>query len=153
MFKVMWAVTNHAVDQFINRWETNKGVKEAKEELLELLSTSVRQAERSATGDPIYVSPSRPEIRLVVKDGDVCVTVLSPGNQRAVLQVEEENDILEYLQEKGEENKQKADQEIADLEAKIREVDLERKALGDKKNKLGNALFQARANRRALDYL
>jgi len=134
-------LTQHAVDQFIKRWAPEKTQEEAAEELLSLLSTS-KQVDRTKLGDPVYVSGHRPEIRMVVKDRNVCVTVLPAGNFQSAYDLYLEE--LEELQRIAEDNRQLVLSEIAQLEAEIAEVDEQRKFWGNKKNQLANQLDKLR---------
>lgn len=130
-------LTQHAVDQFIKRWAPDKSQYEAAEELISLLSTS-KQIDRTKLGDPVFISGHRPEIRMVVKDRNVCVTVLPPGNITSAYDLYLEE--LDHLQQVAEENKQRVLDQIAQLEAEVSVVDEQRKFWGNKKNALSNEL-------------
>lgn len=130
-------LTLHAVEQFIKRWAPEKSQQEAAEELISLLSTS-KQVDRTKLGDPVFVSGHRPEIRMVVKDRNVCVTVLPAGNLISAYDLYLEE--LEHLQRAAEENRDRVLAEIAQVEAEIAHVDEQRKFWGNKKNELANHL-------------
>lgn len=135
-----WVATDHAVDQFISRWENGKSFAQAKEEVLALLSTSKR-TDKSLKGDPIYVSAHRSEIRMVVKEGYVCVTVLGQDkSNRLSVQEEELDELNSWLQEQEE----KKLEQITALEKQIFEIDEQRRILGKKKNDISNALQMLR---------
>ena len=130
-----WAIlTYHAVEQFIKRWESNKPFDEAKDELLSLLSTS-KKVEDSPLGDHIYASGHRPEIRMVIKDRNVCVTVLPKKSEKHNLQ-EEIEEINNYIQEKRNDLIFK----ISNVENEVALIDEERKKLGERKSLLQNEL-------------
>lgn len=75
---------------------------------------------------------------MVVKDRNVCVTVLPPGNLNSAYDLYLEE--LDHLQQIAEENKQKVLDQITQLEAEILLVDEQRKYWGNKKNALSNEL-------------
>lgn len=134
-------LTYHAVEQFIRRWAPDKSYESAYDELIALLHTS-KQVDRTPVGDSIYVSGHRPEIRMVVKDRNVCVTVLPPGSlHSSLLDYQEE---MEYLRAVSEEQNAKAHAEIAELQAQISVIDEERKVLSKKKESLANQLDRLR---------
>lgn len=91
-------LTQHAVDQFISRWEPNKNRQEAEDELFSLLSTS-KKVGSAAYGGDIYVSGHRSNIRMLVKDRNVCVTILPPpdtiNQDEAEFLKEQEQDLLD----------------------------------------------------------
>lgn len=72
-------ITHHAVEQFVSRWAKDKSYLQAEDELVALLHTS-KQVGKTLRGDLIYVSQHAPDIRMVVKDRNVCVTVLPQSN-------------------------------------------------------------------------
>lgn len=136
-----WGIlTYHAVEQFIKRWENNKSFDEAKDELFSLLSTSKR-VEDSPLGDHIYVSGHRPEIRMVIKDRNICVTVLPKKFEKRNLQ-EEIEEINNYNQEKRNDLILK----ISNVEKEIALIDEERKKLGDKKSQFQNDLNRLKSS-------
>lgn len=136
-----WGIlTYHAVEQFIKRWESDKPFDEAKDELLSLLSTS-KKVEDSLLGDHIYVSGHRPEIRMVIKDRNICVTVLPKKFEKHNLQ-EEIEEINNYNQEKRNDLIFK----IANIEKEIALIDEERKKLGDKKSQFQNDLNRLKSS-------
>lgn len=78
--KKCWCIiTHHALEQYISRWAPNKNSTKAKKDLIELLNSSKLQS-KTAMRDAIYISGLRPEIRMVIKDRNVCVTVLPDAN-------------------------------------------------------------------------
>lgn len=132
-------ITTHAVDQFIRRWRTDKSHQQAHEELEALLRTSKADG-KTATGDQIHISGHFPEIRMVVKERTVCVTVLPKSNR------EEDNleDLLreeaEYLEMAQKKHQEKYQQEINSAEQELAIIEEERKRLGLQKTKLLNKL-------------
>jgi hypothetical protein len=68
-------ITDHALDQYISRWEPNINASDAEKNLIKLLNSSKKNG-KTAIGDDIYISGTNPNIRMVVKDYNVCVTVL-----------------------------------------------------------------------------
>lgn len=130
-------LTYHAVEQYIARWEPSKNRQEAEEELFALLS-SAKQSGKSPLGDPIFISGERPEIRMVVKDRNVCVTVLPPGyNDDIDLMLQEELEDRVFLVEQ---RRLALEAEIASLEAEKIVIDEQRKELGEKKHRLSNQI-------------
>lgn len=68
-------ITDHAIEQYISRWEPEKNGKQAQSDLIELLN-SAKKVANTASGDAVFASGNRPEVRMVIKDRNVCVTVL-----------------------------------------------------------------------------
>lgn len=119
----MWHATQHAIEQFIRRWEPAKSYPDAEEELLALLETS-SHAGKTIQGESIVVSGERPEIRMVIKDRNVCITVLP---HQSVTSNERE---LENVVALFETNADKLKEEIASLEEQTRVIDKRRGELG-----------------------
>jgi hypothetical protein len=149
-----WAcLTQHAVEQFIRRWAPTKAQEEAAEELVSLLNTA-KQMGKACAGGSIWVSGHRPEIRMVVKDRNVCVTVLPPGKNNkyvesfeeayAFFQEEMEESRLNYEAHMARQNELKKDEsnklkeQIQAMEDSIAVLDEERKRLGAMKSELHN---------------
>lgn len=70
-------ITTHAVEQFIRRWVPDASFEKARRHLHALLRTAKCVA-KTIKGDQIYVSSMSPDIRMVIKDRNVCITVLPP---------------------------------------------------------------------------
>jgi hypothetical protein len=130
-------ITLHAIEQFIRRWEPNKTHDEARSELEALLRTS-KIIGKTPLNDTVVASGHRPEIRMVVKDINVCVTVLPQGG------LEELNKIVKEEMEEWKENNVRSmehlESQIAECEEQIKNVDVERVALAKKKQELSNHL-------------
>lgn len=134
--------TDHAIEQFIRRWEPNKTIEQARDEMSILLETS-KQAGKTITGDAIFVSGYRSEIRFVVKDRNVCITVLPPGKvDTAELQAEFNELYEEYIKDRPPMNDRVAEMEaeILAIDKRRQEIDLERIELGKRKSLLHNEL-------------
>jgi sugar phosphate isomerase/epimerase len=71
-------ITAHAIEQFIRRWAPDAKPWQAEKEIESLFSTSKKMG-ITPLGDTIVASSHRPEVRLVIKDRDVVITVLPPG--------------------------------------------------------------------------
>ena len=148
-YGIKWAVSHHAVDRYISRAHI-EGIPrwEAKQQLLDLLKSSKRTGENTKEGDPIYASEVDPTILMVVKENFICVTVL-PLNKitdEIVIKEEISSDLV----------KEKIpflfadtslDAEISALEIEMAEVDAQKKALGEKKNKLHNQLVRLKVKK------
>jgi hypothetical protein len=147
-----FVITNHAVEQFMRRWAKGKSPEQAVEELATLLDTS-KHTGKTPLGDTIVVSGYRPEVRMVVKDRNVCVTVLPVGQfDQAISIVQEE---MKLIAEHEEGQRQTAQAEIAAMEQEIIELDLQRvavldtikdrlKEISDKKHVLHNRIYKMR---------
>lgn len=128
--------TNHAIQQFIKRWEPKKTFDEARAELEELLNNSYLEG-KTPKGDPIRISGLRPEIRMVIKDFDTCATVL-PAKF-----LNKDDVIFEEVWYKDSEwidralNPNKAQKDMQDAEERILQIEIERKSLADKRRELG----------------
>ena len=141
-------ITVHAIEQFIRRWEQSKNSEQAEEELSALLRTS-KSVGKTIAGQTIMVSGHRPEIRMVIKDRNVCVTVLPPDvridtdlfyqeeMQKAYSLYQENN--KKYWQNHKEELDKKytnLQQQIVEALEQVKSLDEERKMLGQQKSDL-----------------
>jgi len=70
-------LTAHAAEQYVSRWNPELSIEEAGIEIYNLLQ-SVKKIDKSPKGDTVFASTERPEIRFVIKDKNVCVTILPP---------------------------------------------------------------------------
>jgi hypothetical protein len=118
-----FTLTNHAVEQFASRWLPDHAAWHAEQDLHALMSTA-KKVGRTRAGDIIYASGHRPEVRMVVKDRNVCVTVLPPRD-------EDGNEDMLLMQEYYEENKLRGAERVAALEKKILDIDNQREELKD----------------------
>lgn len=124
-------ITDHAIEQFIRRWEPSKSIESAKDEMEALLRTS-RQVGRTNHGDVIVVSGYRPDVRFVIKDRNVCITTLPQGSSIDDALEEEREEALRYAERADSRIKEKEDdikKEIDDLQLKILDTDEQRKRL------------------------
>lgn len=130
-------ITHHAIEQFIRRWDPNKHYADAKEEL-ETLFRHATITGKTPLGDTIMASGYRPEVRFVVKDRNVAVTVLPPGRIEEVMELYEEE-----LLEREAENVFKIkcmNDEIDLLKKEKASVDEERDKLAKKKSTICNQI-------------
>lgn len=139
-----WVITTHAIDQYISRWcEPNKDRREANNELLHLLQ-GARPSHKAEYGGQIWLSGLRPEVRLLIKDVNVLVTVLPPDTK-----VDLTAEWMEHYQSQIE----MAQAEIDGVKALIEQVNHKRKALGEEKNRLMMRLQDAENRIKALRYI
>lgn len=136
-----YQITGHAIDQFRSRWrsKTRQTDRELHDELMGLLNSS-KPFEKTILGDQIHISGLDPEIRMVVKDRVVCVTVL-PKRNRAYLNLIDMNDAavreeFERLAQEQKEREEVMQAEILTLEQQVADIDRQRKELGQKKHEL-----------------
>ena len=115
-----FTLTNHAVEQFASRWLPDHASWHAEQDLHHLLSTA-KKVGRTRAGDIIYASGHRPEVRMVVKDRNVCVTVLPPR--------EEQDDQETIMQQYYEGHKEQTAERVAALEKKSKDIDNQREEL------------------------
>jgi hypothetical protein len=141
-------ITYHAIEQFIRRWEPEKKYAEAKEEL-EILFRNATAAGKTPLGDTIMASAYRPEVRFVVKDRDVCVTILPPGTLEDVTHVYEE-ELLE-LQESNKFKIECMSAEIEDCKQQKDAIDAERKQLDRQKSDLCQRIIMLEKNIKQLE--
>ncbi len=73
-------VTLHAVERYQERWAPDLSRGSARAELLWLLE-GAKQYGRTHEGSVIMISGERPEVRMVMQDERVCVTVLPPNRE------------------------------------------------------------------------
>lgn len=128
-------ITYHAVEQYIRRWEPEKTVEKARSELSNLL-TGCKNIGKTHAGHSIVVSGERPEVRMVVKDRNVCVTVL-PRYQED----EKIEEIAIANQEINTEYQTRLDylkKEITERTQEIDKLTEERRILGERKHELEN---------------
>jgi hypothetical protein len=143
-----YTLTIHAVEQFIRRWEPEKTYEQAEDELYALLGTS-RTVGKSLKGHTIVVSGHRPEVRMVIKDHNVCVTVLPENTWSKVISVEEDDypseeailqkELVRYYQDcksSYAERLTNLQTELTDSQNRLIEVNEERAALGQEKTQL-----------------
>lgn len=136
-------ITYHAVEQFIRRWEPTKNYEEAKEEL-DTLFRHATNSGKTPLGDTIMASAYRPEVRFVVKDRNVCVTILPPGNLEDATEIYEE-ELLELQASKQFKLKCMTD-ELEELEKQKVIVHEERVKLGLRKNSIDNKISALKKN-------
>lgn len=127
--------TSHAVEQFIRRWAPGKSAAEAEDELQALYRTS-RVVEKTPLGDTVVASGHRPEIRLVIKDRNVCVTVLPQGPEYNAYEGEEHEEArIMYAKETA-----YIKNEIEAGEKEVADIDGQRLVLAEKKSHLKNRI-------------
>lgn len=116
--KPCWAnITLHALTRFISRWEPSLSIEQAEDEMYDLLN-SAKAVGKTPLGDTMYISGLRPDVRFVIKDNNVCVTVLPPGDTNfALLQSE-----LEFLAFEEEQRQHSIQFEIDIIESEIKEL-------------------------------
>ena len=123
--KPCWAcITLHALTRFINRWMPGASIEQAEDEMYDLLN-SAKAVGKTPLGDTMYVSGLRPEIRFVIKDINVCVTVLPPGETNFDLLHSE----FEFLACEDEQRKQSIQFEIDEVESIIQSLNEEKVVL------------------------
>lgn len=115
-------VTDHAVEQFIRRWEPTKSYDSAKDELEALMRTSKSTGTRSSYSGQIMTSGYRPEVRMIVKDGNVCITVLPPNNKTEDMLDEDALLAISVALSPIEEEMRIAEKDHANVCAKIHEL-------------------------------
>lgn len=123
-------ITDHAIEQYISRWEPEKNAKQAQIDLIELLN-SAKKVSNTAAGDAVYTSGTRPEIRMVIKDRNVCVTVL-PNHSN----LDTEEDYQSMIVEKFAEEKAAIQFQIDCLSKDIESIDYKLNELGQKAKEL-----------------
>lgn len=131
----MHYITQHAVEQYIRRWAPEQTFEKARSEL-NILLTGCKTIGKSPLGDSIVVSGSRPEVRMILKDRNVCVTVL-PRYQED----EKIEDILianEQINTEYQNRVQYLKQEITQRTEQIEKLNEERRILGERKHELEN---------------
>lgn len=136
-------VTYHAVEQFIRRWEPTKTYEQAEEELRALLRTS-KNIGKTPAGEIIAVSGHRPEVRMVIKDRNVCVTVLPVSSLENAAQIYQEE--LEQINASNKENVKRIQQEISEYEKKVETINERRLELGKQKGELLNRIATLQNN-------
>lgn len=138
-------ITAHAVEQFIRRWEPNKSSEEATEELDALLRTS-KIVGRTRSGQTIAVSGHRPEVRLVLKERNVCVTVLPAGSFHSV-PTELERELMDELME---ELNSISAARISELKVDIENLRLQVVVIGDQRIRIEDARLRLLEDSREL---
>lgn len=134
-----WAnITYHAIEQFISRYEPEKTFEEAEDELVYLLYTSHEDGQ-SLCGDKVYVSKYRPEVRMVIKDHNVCVTVLPKNINNSNLDDIIQNELEERRQYDLRQNNI-IQHQIDEIKKNINELQQTKIELGLKLNKAKNEL-------------
>lgn len=128
-------ITQHAAEQFIRRWEPSFSFAQAHSELNRLL-TGCRSIGKSPLGDQIMVSGERPDIRMIVKDFNVCVTVLPRYKEDE--EIEQAQLTLEDIEHEKEQRIASIKEELAICCTAIQKVDEERRALGEQKSRIQN---------------
>jgi hypothetical protein len=129
--------TAHAIDQFIARWEPNITREQAETMLQELYQTS-KSVGKTPLKDTVVISPYRSEIRMVIKDRNVCVTVL-PRDKSGLLKeelallndIEEDKEMLCILN---------AQEQISSLEKEEEAIDKRRSEISEQINTLTRTL-------------
>jgi peptidoglycan hydrolase CwlO-like protein len=145
--KPCWAlITEHAVSQFISRWVPEATREDAELGLIDLLNSAKKLPDKTPLGDDMYASGEWPDVRLVIKDRNVCVTVLPPGRNFNTEYEFEVNEILE-ARERAKSNLEK---QIADLETNLSTVEVERQEAA---NNAARLLTACRKIRREIDSL
>lgn len=159
----LFDITNHAIEQFIRRWESNKDPERAEEELDALLRTS-KVVGKTKLGHAIVVSGHRPEVRMVIKDRKVCVTVLPPGGWGEIVS-EYEDECVKlslviqeerrkyYLEHQAEYEKRMGVlvQQINEGEEKVVALNEHRKLLGQQKTDLLSHIQDLRKQLREIE--
>lgn len=118
-----FTLTNHAVEQFANRWLPDHAAWRAEQDLHALLSTA-KKVGRTRAGDMIYASDQHPEVRMVVKDRNVCITVLPPQEEQCI-----DNEELTLMQEHYDDHKKQYAERAAVLQKQIQLIDRQRAEL------------------------
>ena len=152
-----YQLTEHAIEQFRRRWRPDYSDKDLRDELMALLQSS-KPFDKTTAGDQIRISGHQPDIRMVVKDRVVCVTVL-PKLRRRTSNLPTPEEMMEFAEEKmetkassSESDPAKEDwgpvfqetweddvrQEIEQLEKEMAVLDQQRRELGLKKSELHN---------------
>lgn len=150
-----YQITEHAIEQFRRRWRPNASVQDLRNELMALLQSS-KPSDKTIVGDQIRISGMEPDIRMVVKDRVVCVTVLPKPKVSNLPTPEEMIELAEdkvaipspsttndpakedwgsIFQETWEDDVR---QEIKQLETEMAALDQQRRELGLKKSELHN---------------
>ncbi len=144
-----WNITQHAIEQYVRRYEPETSYGDAALVLMSLLDTATKNG-TTEQGDQLYVSGTKPDCRMVVKDRNVLITVLPPS--------EDKIDEMEFLRE-AYEAKQRLqninlnheiktledsistiETAVAEIDARRKELKIESGVLGQKKNLLTNEL-------------
>ena len=149
-----WTITQHAIEQYIRRYDNTLTYGHAHTRLMELLNSSTSDG-RTEQGSQIYLSGLMPECRLVIKDRNVLITVLPKKKDHA-----EEIEFIREAYEAELRLKQavmitdkvitsvgEALPDIEDLKKQIlavesekAEIDRQRLELGKKKHEISNRL-------------
>lgn len=153
-------ITEHAVEQFIRRWGPDLTHTEAKAQLQNLLAGS-KSIGRAKAGGTVFINNEK-NIRFVIKDHNVCITVLPPDTALEVRQEEisliqemtiqeferhhttEQDAGLSLLEELEEKEKslpikiQERKDEVSELDRQIKDLDKKRIELGKEKSVLMN---------------
>jgi hypothetical protein len=127
-----FSLTEHSVDQFVRRFEPNMLRPEARSLMLELLNGSKRVG-KTLKGDQIVSSDMRQEVRFVVKDLDVCVTVLPKQHLHLI---EPHMSIDMSFDTEHNDMKSSIPAEVANLRKQIIQIDIDREELKSKGSQL-----------------
>jgi hypothetical protein len=153
-----WIITEHAIDQYLSRWcEEKLDREEAQTVLLELLR-GAKYSNKSAYGGMIWISGTRPDIRLLIKDTNVLITVLPPNKRLNTIdeiadyhsiQAEQTQDIQYYYESKLEIIKS----EIKNKKRVIEKLNQKQKQLEKEKSDLLLDIIDLENNVKALSKL
>lgn len=145
-------ITQHAMDQYIARFEPEVTKQEAARQIQELFQ-GAKIVDKTATKDQVYVSGQAPHIRLVVKDRNVVVTVLpwsEPVDPTATDPYDEYDYELETNSsvETPAEARQRRNNEVykarlqhlQSLQKQFEELEIERKEIKNKAKRIGETL-------------
>lgn len=145
-------ITQHAVEQFIRRWEPDLDFEKAKKELYWLLISSSKVG-KTLLGDTIRESSQRSGVRMVMKERIVCVSVLPARNENLSQWQQEQWEALELERSASTTNaeagitvettKEKFTKELESLKAKVVSLEEEKVALRNRLNKIGEEKHQA----------
>lgn len=103
---------------------------------------------KTPLGDTIVVSGERPEIRLVVKDGDVCVTILPPENQLVGQEdyQQEVNENIKQCEERIEAIRLEREAIAAEKQIVLLQFEQRRNLLSKEENNLGSRIASLKQN-------
>jgi hypothetical protein len=135
-------VTVHAIEQYQKRWSPKASFSEAESDLKGLLYMA-KSIGKTPLGHTIVVSSINPEIRMVLKEKNVCVTVLPKSAQSIKQEIIAEE--IEAFQEEINEfillnkcNISSIEERLIILDSEIIKIDNERADLVKQKSLLCN---------------
>lgn len=136
-----YIITNHAVEQYIKRWAPTKSFDEAKLDVENLLKYSKPDG-KTLCGDKIT---SIGDIRFVIKDKNVCITVLPFHNSISINQ--EEMDLIYEIYKETRFNKiNYLEEEILKQKAELDQAMDDRINLAKRIHDMHNNLDQLKRN-------